>query len=138
MVGTKGHTKNVHSPKRYLPLGTNKSYQHSTKRTGQIPRINLRQQTKLETTHNQEKKKKQMDQITKELNWLIGKKSYISNENKLLIYNTIIKPTWTYGIQLWDAPANPTLPLYSETSPKYSDPSRTHRGMYQTIPCTQI
>jgi hypothetical protein len=38
------------------PPGTNKSYQHTTKRTGQIPRINLRQQTNLETTHNQENK----------------------------------------------------------------------------------
>jgi hypothetical protein len=41
-----------------------------------------------------------MDHKTKELNWLIGKKSYISIDNKLLIYKTVIKPIWTYGIEL--------------------------------------
>ncbi|KMQ90709.1 hypothetical protein RF55_9503 [Lasius niger] len=33
--------------------------------------------------------------------WLIGRKSQLSIENKLLLYKTIIKPVWTYGIQLW-------------------------------------
>jgi hypothetical protein len=42
-----------------------------------------------------------MDQKTKELNWLIGKKSYLSIDNKLLIYKTVIKPIWTYGTELW-------------------------------------
>jgi hypothetical protein len=42
-----------------------------------------------------------MDQKTTELNWLIGKKPYLSIDNKLLIYKTIIKPMWTYGIELW-------------------------------------
>lgn len=33
--------------------------------------------------------------------WLIGRKSILSIENKLLIYNQVLKPIWTYGIQLW-------------------------------------
>jgi hypothetical protein len=32
--------------------------------------------------------------------WLLGSKSKLSTSNKLLIY-TILKPIWTYGIQLW-------------------------------------
>jgi hypothetical protein len=47
------------------------------------------------------KKRKQMDHKTKKLNWLIGKKSYLSIDNKSLIYKTVIKPIWTYGIELW-------------------------------------
>jgi hypothetical protein len=33
--------------------------------------------------------------------WLLGRKSKLSTSNKLLIYKTILKPIWTYGIQLW-------------------------------------
>jgi hypothetical protein len=33
--------------------------------------------------------------------WLLGGKSKLSTSNKLLIYKTILKPIWTYGIQLW-------------------------------------
>jgi hypothetical protein len=33
--------------------------------------------------------------------WLLGHKSKLSISNKLLAYKVIIKPIWTYGIQLW-------------------------------------
>jgi hypothetical protein len=33
--------------------------------------------------------------------WLLGRKSKLSTSNKLLIHKTILKPIWTYGIQLW-------------------------------------
>jgi hypothetical protein len=33
--------------------------------------------------------------------WLLGRKSQLSLSNKLLLYITILKPIWTYGIQLW-------------------------------------
>jgi len=32
---------------------------------------------------------------------LIGKKSHLSIENKLLNYKALIKPIWSYGIELW-------------------------------------
>jgi hypothetical protein len=35
------------------------------------------------------------------MNWLINKKSQLSIENKITIYKAIIKPVWTYGIELW-------------------------------------
>jgi hypothetical protein len=35
------------------------------------------------------------------MNWLINKKSQLSLENKITIYKAIIKPVWTYGIELW-------------------------------------
>ena len=46
-------------------------------------------------------KRKQLDHKTREIKWLIGKNSPLSLENKLLIYKTILKPIWTYGIVLW-------------------------------------
>jgi hypothetical protein len=33
--------------------------------------------------------------------WLLGRKSKLSTTNRLLIYKPILKPIWTYGIQLW-------------------------------------
>jgi hypothetical protein len=33
--------------------------------------------------------------------WLLGHKSKLSINNKLLIYKTILEPIWAYGIQLW-------------------------------------
>jgi hypothetical protein len=33
--------------------------------------------------------------------WLLGRKSKLDLNNKLLIYKVAIKPIWTYGIQLW-------------------------------------
>jgi hypothetical protein len=35
------------------------------------------------------------------MSWLIGKRSQLPLENKVLIYKAILKPTWTYGIELW-------------------------------------
>jgi hypothetical protein len=33
--------------------------------------------------------------------WLHGRSLRLSLDNKLLLYKTILKPIWTYGIQLW-------------------------------------
>ena len=35
-----------------------------------------------------------------EVNWLIGRHSKLSLDNKVTIYKSILKPIWTYGIQL--------------------------------------
>jgi len=34
------------------------------------------------------------------MNWLMGKNSHPSIENKLLIYKTVMKPTWRYGVEV--------------------------------------
>jgi len=48
-----------------------------------------------------DRKRKQIDLKTQEINWLIGKKSHLSIKNKLPIYKAAIKPMWSYGIELW-------------------------------------
>jgi hypothetical protein len=47
------------------------------------------------------RKRKQIDLKTKEINWLTGKKSHLSIDNKLLIYKAVIKPIWSYRRELW-------------------------------------
>jgi hypothetical protein len=37
----------------------------------------------------------------RQMHWLIGRKSKLATENKLLLYKAILKTILTYGIQLW-------------------------------------
>lgn len=46
-------------------------------------------------------KRDQLNIRFRELYWLLGRNSVLSLDNKLLIYKTVLKPIWTYGIQLW-------------------------------------
>lgn len=53
--------------------------------------------------HNIECKRNEINLKYRELYWLLGRNSKLSIDNKLLLYKSIIKPVWTYGIQLWGA-----------------------------------
>jgi hypothetical protein len=45
-------------------------------------------------------KKTQINLRLRQMNWLIERKSKLMTENKLLLYKAIIKPIWSYAIQL--------------------------------------
>jgi hypothetical protein len=47
------------------------------------------------------KTRKHLDLKTREMYWLIGKDSPLLLSNKVLIYKAVLKPVWTYGIELW-------------------------------------
>lgn len=46
-------------------------------------------------------KRKQLDTKLRSLHWLIGRSSQLNTTSKILVYKAILKPVWTYGIQLW-------------------------------------
>jgi hypothetical protein len=50
-----------------------------------------------------------LDLRTRELIWLIGKRSPLSLTNKLLVYKMVLKPIWTYGLALWGCTAASNL-----------------------------
>lgn len=56
-------------------------------------------------------KRKQLGLKYREMLWLLGYKSKLKLENKLLLYKAIIKPIWTYGIQLWGTASNSNLAI---------------------------
>jgi O-antigen/teichoic acid export membrane protein len=45
-------------------------------------------------------KRKQLGITLTKMYWLLERKSKLTS-NKLLIYKALLKPIWTYGIQLW-------------------------------------
>ena len=56
-------------------------------------------------------KRKQLDLKLRNLYWIIGCRSQLSLENKLPVYKVILKPVWTYGIQLWGTASNANLEI---------------------------
>jgi hypothetical protein len=46
-------------------------------------------------------KRKQLGITLTKIYSLLGRKAKLSTSNKLLMYKIILKPIWTYGIQLW-------------------------------------
>lgn len=56
-------------------------------------------------------KRKQLGLILHKLYWLIGPKSKLSLNCKIAVYKCIIKPVWTYGIQLWGSAKNSNIEI---------------------------
>jgi hypothetical protein len=48
-------------------------------------------------------KRKHLGITLSKMYWLLGRKSRLSISNKLLACKVILKPIWTYGIQLWSS-----------------------------------
>ena len=65
-----------------------------------------------------EAKKKQIKLKSLELNWLIGSHSKLSLDNKVLIYNSIIKPIWTYGLHLYGNASNSNIEIIQRAQSK--------------------
>ena len=55
--------------------------------------------------------RKQVDPKLRKLYWIIDRKSQLSLENKQLVYKAILKPIWTYGVQLWGSASNSNIDI---------------------------
>jgi hypothetical protein len=97
-------THHLHFTEGNLPASIRQSVYHTTVRNGQISWPPLRQTPHLERTC-EKKTRKHLDLKTRELIWLIGKRSPLSLTNKILIYKTVLKPIWTYGPAIWGCAA---------------------------------
>jgi hypothetical protein len=51
-------------------------------------------------------KKMQLNITVKKIYWLLRRRSTLSIESKLLLYKAVLKPIWTYSIQLWGTASN--------------------------------
>lgn len=64
--------------------------------------------SKLKWKEHIKKKKEELNLKYRKLYWLIGRNSQLSISNKILLYKQILKPVWTYGIQLWGCTSKST------------------------------
>lgn len=56
-------------------------------------------------------KRKQLGLKLNKMYWLIGKRSQLSLYNKILVYKAVIKPIWSYGIQLWGSASRSNIDI---------------------------
>lgn len=56
---------------------------------------------KLNWKHHITTKRLQLKLKYNKMFWLLGSKSKLSVENKIILYKMVLKPVWTYGIELW-------------------------------------
>jgi hypothetical protein len=54
---------------------------------------------------------KQLRMTLIKMHWPLGRKSKLSTSNKILMYKAILKPIWTYGIQLWLAASTSNIEI---------------------------
>jgi hypothetical protein len=89
----------------------------------QIPRnieikyLGMTIDSKLKWKQHIAKKRKQVNITTKQLNWLLGRKSNLAIENKL-IYKTIIVPIWTYGLELLGCASKSSISVIQRSQSK--------------------
>ena len=76
-------------------------------------------------------KRKQLGLQFHRMYWIIGRKSKLPLETKLLIHKTILKPIWTYGIPLWGTANKQNVEILQVSKTKSSDLSSTPHGMCQ-------
>lgn len=64
------------------------------------------------------KKREQINIQFRKLYWLLNKKSKLNTTTKILIYKTVLKPIWTYGLQLWASAKKSNLAIIQRTQTK--------------------
>jgi hypothetical protein len=75
--------------------------QRSTSCADQVKYLGLHLDRKVTRHHHIISKRKQLGLTLTKMYWLLGRSSRQSLPNKLLLFKSILKPIWTYGIQLW-------------------------------------
>uniref|UniRef100_A0A1B6KCY8 Reverse transcriptase domain-containing protein n=1 Tax=Graphocephala atropunctata TaxID=36148 RepID=A0A1B6KCY8_9HEMI len=56
-------------------------------------------------------KRLQLNTKYRKMTWLLSGKSHLSLENRILLYKTVLKPIWTYGISLWGCTSNSNIDI---------------------------
>jgi hypothetical protein len=64
---------------------------------------------KLRWKEHIKKKRDELNIKFRKMYWLLGRNSELSIHNKLLLYKQVLRPVWSYGIQLWGCASNSNI-----------------------------
>jgi hypothetical protein len=80
--------------------------------------------------------------------WLLRRRATLSTESKLLIYKAVLKPIWTYGIQLWGTASKSNIEILQRyqskalrsilNSPWYINNCRIHEDLQMNTVLSEI
>lgn len=106
-------TKSIHinftnKKDRYIPIRMNNvniPYANTAKYLGMTLDVRLRWKVHIK------KKREELGIKYKKMYWLLGRSSNLSTYNKLLFYKQILRPIWSYGIQLWGCASNSNIEI---------------------------
>jgi hypothetical protein len=73
--------------------------------------LGLHLDRRLTWNHHIKTKREELNIRYKNLYWIMGRNSKLAVDNKLLIYKTMLKPVWLYGIQLWGSASNSNISI---------------------------
>jgi hypothetical protein len=65
-----------------------------------------------------ENQKKPVQPKMKQMHWLLGRRSTLSIVSKFLVNKAVLKPIWTYGIQLWGTGSNSNIEIFKRFQSK--------------------
>lgn len=96
---------------------TNKQYVHSplTLNGTPVPHVmrakylGLIMDSKLKWREHILKKREQIRLKNRQMLWLLGRRSKLRLNNKILLYKSMIRPIWAYGCQLWACAAKSNI-----------------------------
>jgi hypothetical protein len=66
---------------------------------------------RLNWKHHITQTRKHLNLKTRELYWILGRHSPLSLLNKTLIYKVVLRPVWTYGIELWGCASSSNIEI---------------------------
>lgn len=73
--------------------------------------LGLHLDRRLTWNHHIKTKREELRFRFRDYYWLLGRNSKLYTDNKLLIYKSILKPVWMYGIQLWGSASNSNISI---------------------------
>jgi hypothetical protein len=106
-----GDPRNIHYTKRNMPSPPPVHIKNVQLPQDDVKYLGLHLVRRLTWDKHVLAKRKQLGITLTKMSWLLTRKSKLSTSNKLLIDKTILKPIWTYGIQLWDTASTSNIEI---------------------------
>lgn len=86
--------------------------------SNQVTYLGIHLDRRLTWRRHIEAKKLHMKLKASKLHWLINEHSKLSLECKVLLYKVVLKPIWSYGLELWGTASNSSIDLVQRAQSK--------------------